>query len=230
MSYEAGFKSTLMGGLFAVNADVFYTKMKDFQTSAFNPATAQSSAQNVPYAETKGFEVDVFGRPLRELTINGGLIYNDATYGPFLVSCTPVVSPSCPATGIFNVDGQQLQATPKWKLTFAGEYAHDLSGGLQGFAAADVVYTSKINFNQFPDPAQEVGSRAIVGARAGVRSADRKWSAAIFARNLFDERTPVFLYSPYLLSGSTAPGIKAVGRSYSIDSFRLLGVSLDAKF
>jgi len=230
MSYEAGFKSTLLGGLFAVNGDIFYTKMKDFQTSAFNPATAQSTAQNVPYAETRGFELDLFGRPSHDLTLNGGLIYNDATYGPFLVACTPGAMPRCPASGILNVDGDQLQATPKWKLTFAGEYAHDLTGSLQGFASADVVYTSKINFNQFPDPAQEVGARAIVGGRLGVRAADGKWSAAIFARNLFDERTPVFLYAPYLLSGATAPGITAVGRSYSAESFRLLGISLDAKF
>ena len=230
MSYEAGVKSTLLGGLFALNADIFYTKMKDFQTSAFNPATAQSSAQNVPFAETRGFEVDVFGRPSRDLTINGGLIYNDATYGPFLVTCTPGLMPRCPASAIFNVDGQQLQATPKWKANLAGEYTHDLSGDLQGFAGADVVYTTKINFNQFPDPAQEVGARAIVGARLGVRSADRRWSAALFARNLFDERTPVFLFSPYLLSGATAPGITAVGRSYSTESFRTVGITLDGRF
>ncbi len=230
MAYEAGFKTTLMGGLFAVNGDIFYTKMKDFQTSAFDPVTAASRAQNVPYAETKGFELDVFGRPHRDLTVNGGLIYNDATYGPFLTACTPVVMPNCPASRVVNVDGEQLQATPKWKLTFATEYTRDLPGDFQGFASADVIYTTKINFNQFPDPSQEVGAQAIVGARLGVRSADRKWSAAIFARNLFDERTPVFLFSPYLISGTTSPGIQAVGRSYSTESFRLLGVSLDARF
>jgi iron complex outermembrane receptor protein len=75
-----------------------------------------------------------------------------------------------------------------------------------------------------------VPGHAIVGARLGVRSPDKRWSIAVFARNLFDDRAPVFLYAPYLLANTTAPGVTAVGRSYSTDSFRLVGVTLDGRF
>ncbi len=217
-AYEIGVKTQTLGGRLAVDADIFYTRMRDFQTSVFNPATGSVAAENVPYAETKGVEVDVFGRLIPHLTLSGGVIYNLATYGPFLVSPT------------VNANGDQIAGAPKWKLTAAGEYDRDIGAGLQGFGGVDVVYTSPVNYDQVPDPLQTVGDRTIVGARLGVRSSDKRWSANFFVRNLFDQRTPVFLFSPYILSSATAPGITTVGRSYSLESFRLIGVSLDARF
>ncbi len=229
-AYEIGVKSQALGGRLAIDADIFYTRIKDFQTSAFNPTTGLSSAQNVPYADTKGVEIDVFGKLTRGLSLNGGLIYNIATYGPFEVTCTPGALAACPASGIVDVNGDQIAGTPKWKLTLSGEYDHDIWANLQGFVGADMVYTSLVDFAQVRDPLQEVSARAIVGTRLGVRSADRRWSANLFVRNLFDERTPVFLFAPYLLSNLTAPTITTVGRSYSTESFRLVGISLDGRF
>ena len=230
MDYEAGLKWTLFGGLIGANLNLFHTKVKHYQTSAFNATTATAEATNVPYATTKGVELDFFGRVSRNLTLAGGVIYNKATYGPFQVTCTPGTNPNCPISGVVNVNGQQMQGAPEWKLNLSGEYERNIGSSLQGFVGADVVYTSKINFNQFPDPLQEVDAGAVVGARIGVRSQDRRWSASLFARNLFDERRPVFLYAPYLLSGSTAPGIVTQGRSYNTESFRMIGISLDGRF
>ena len=214
-NYEVGFKSSMFDGRLAVDADVFYTRIDNFQTSTFNAKTATDFATNIPYATTAGFELDVFGHPTHNLLLNAGLIYDDARYGP------DVLGPGVDATG------HQLAAAPKWKITASGEYDHDIGYGLQGFGQADVVYTSQVNFDEVDDPQQTVPGHAIVGLRAGVRSPDRKWSVAVFARNLFDDRQPAFLFAPFLLA---PPGTITTGRSYSLDSYRLIGVSLDGKF
>lgn len=204
------------------STDLFYTRIHDFQTELFNPATDIPVAANAPFVTTEGVEANFFGRPWKDFTLNGGVIYDAATYGP-LFTTNEIGLP-------VNVQGRQLAGAPKWKVTVAGEYSRDLGRNLQSFVSADLVYTSAIDFAEFADPLQETGDHAIVGARLGVRSADKHWSIAVFARNLFDDREPPFLYAPYLLASVTAPGITTQGRSYSIDSFRLVGVSLDGRF
>lgn len=222
MAYEVGAKSTLFNGRLALDGDLFYTRIKDFQTELFNPATDIPVASNAPWVDTEGVEIDFFGRPTHDLNLSGGLIYNIATYGPLYSSNEDGAS--------VNVRGHQIAGAPRWKVNLAAEYSHDLGDNLQGFISADLVYTSSVDFAEYSDPLQTVPGHAIVGARLGVRSPDKRWSIAVFARNLFDDRAPVFLYAPYLLANTTAPGVTAVGRSYSTDSFRLVGVTLDGRF
>ena len=222
MAYEVGVKSTLLNGHLALDGDLFYTRIKDFQTELFNPATGVPYASNAPWADTEGVEINVFGAPLPGLTFNGGVIYNVAEYGPLLTTDD---------TGApVSVKGHQIAGAPKWKANLAGEYSRRVTNSLQGFVSADVVYISSVDFAEFTDPLQTAPGHAIVGARIGVRSPDKRWSIAVFARNLFDDRTPVFLYAPYLLANVTAPGVTTVGRSYSTESFRMVGVTLDGKF
>jgi iron complex outermembrane receptor protein len=228
--YELGLKSSMFDGRLAVDGDIFYTRIDQFQTSAFNPNNGTVEATNIPYVTTAGVEIDVFGHPMHNLLLNGGLIYDEAEYGPAVTSCAPTEPGLCPASLLLNIKGNQLASAPKWKVTASGEYDHDFSGGLQGFGQADVVYTSQIDFAEYSDPLQNEAGHAVVGLRAGLRSPDRRWSVAVFVRNLFDDRQPAYLYAPFLLSGSTAPGVNTAGRSYSIDSYRLVGVSLDGKF
>ena len=65
----------------------------------------------------------------------------------------------------------------------------------------------------------------LVGGRIGVRTDDDRYSAAIFARNLFNEHEPILYQSGFPYNGGAN-----VGAIYGPRSFRQVGISLDAKF
>jgi iron complex outermembrane receptor protein len=235
MDYEAGIKSSWFHGALIANLNLFHTRIKDYQSSVFN-AQGSSTPNNIDHVVTKGVEFDLLGMLYPGLTISGGAVYNKATYPEYYVTCTavnpgPQCTPNAAGTLVENVAGDQLVGAPKWKITFATNYEHGLPFlGLSGFVGADVVYRSAITFNAGSDPRNTTGEHAIVGARLGLRQAEQGWSVALFARNLFDERYPQFLYAPYLFSQYSAPGGDASGHALSTESFRMFGLTLDYKF
>lgn len=238
MDYELGFKTLLWGGFFA-NLNLFHTSIKDFQSSTFN-AQGTSTPNNIPRIVTQGVEIDLFGKPIPGLTLTGAALYNPVEYPRYYVQCsTTVPGPQCgdnPETepeedDQENVKGTQLTGAPRWKFTLSGEYEHALPYlKWNGFVSSDVVYRSNIRFVASRNPEAESGAHAIVGARIGVRSPQNAWSVALFARNLFDERYSQFTYAPYLLSALSSPGIETSGHALSTESFRFVGLTLDARF
>jgi iron complex outermembrane receptor protein len=65
----------------------------------------------------------------------------------------------------------------------------------------------------------------MAGGRIGARSADDRYSVAIFARNLFNQHEPILYQSGFPYNGAAN-----IGAIYGTQSFRQIGVSLDAKF
>ncbi|HET8881155.1 MAG TPA: TonB-dependent receptor, partial [Solimonas sp.] len=235
MDYELGFKTLLWGGFYA-NLNLFYTKIDDFQSQVFN-AQGTATPNNIPSIVTKGVELDFFGKPFAGFTINGGFLYNPATYPDYYVSCTQD-GPQCgdnPDTeptedNAENIKGEQLMGAPKWKYTLAFDYEHPLFWGMSGFVGADAVYRSNIRFMAQRDTRTDSGAHTIVGARIGLRQPQQGWTLSLFARNLFDERYSQFKFAPYLLSNASAPGIDATGTALSTESFRFIGLTFDYEF
>jgi iron complex outermembrane receptor protein len=226
VAYEAGVKGTVLNGRLAVDLNGFYTTIHDYQTqilvnSAVGP---QFIVGNVPFVRTRGVELDLFGKPFPGLTINGGLTYDVATYGPYTAQNISL--------DYVSVRGDQIAFTPKWKGTLSAEYAHPITSRFNGFVQADIVYKSKINYDAAPDAGTTIGDQELLGARAGVRSPDGRWSVSVFARNLLDQRVPANLQVGPLenFSGGVGGGVPSVAHVLSLDSFRLVGFTLDGRF
>ena len=103
--------------------------------------------------------------------------------------------------------------------------------GLDGFVGASYYYRSSVNYTAAHDPMTEVGSYGLVGASVGVQTSDGKIRAALFARNLTDERVPTFIVADI---ASPLYGDAALGGNYwqqfGETSFRTVGLSLDMRF
>ena len=65
----------------------------------------------------------------------------------------------------------------------------------------------------------------IAGGRLGVRTADDRFAVAVFGRNLFDVHEPSLIQSSFPYDGANN-----VGAIYGPQSFRQIGLSVDAKF
>ncbi|PTU30529.1 TonB-dependent receptor [Stenotrophobium rhamnosiphilum] len=231
MDYEAGIKSTFFGGIIATNINVFHTTIKDFQSSVFT--AAGQTPNNISQVVTKGIELDMFGFLAKGLVVNSGILYNKVTFpAGYMTTCTQV-GPECPDTDaetLQDIGGKQMTYAPRFKFLLAPEYEFGVSDRVSMFVGADVVYRTSISFVPSDDSRATTPDRAILGGRIGVRGADRNWEIAIFGRNLTNKPNSPFLFAPYLLGTLSSPGIDTSGQALSTESFRFIGMSLEARF
>ncbi|WP_404478434.1 TonB-dependent receptor [Novosphingobium sp. BL-52-GroH] len=180
-AFELGAKFEV--GRLQISGNAFYSKVKNFQTQSFaiNATGALVSApQNIDKVVSKGFEVGVFGQVFSNLSVNAGYQFNVVKF---------------PA-GFFGNDkislaGTQFLNAPKHKITFSGEFTQPVTESVEVFLNTNVVWKSSVLLGQYGDPRYRYPSHALVNGGIGIRNADGKWSAALFARNLTKQREPL---------------------------------------
>jgi len=199
------------------DANVFYSEVENYQgqlcTPNVPPPGLTCIPQNIDGVVSQGAEFNIFGRPIDELTLNAGIMYNRAEYpGGFR------------GQDGSDLSGEQLYNAPEWKLTFSGEYDHPVTDGITGFIAADTVYKSEVRYAASTDPNLSFDAHWIFGGRIGVRSEDGRWTAALFGRNLTNEHEPILRFANF------PEGAGNYGQFLTAQSFRLVGISLDYRF
>jgi len=213
LSFEGGVKATLFGSA-VLDVNVFYSKIKNFQAQEciVNPTTAQlvCAQTNIDGVKTRGAEINLFGRVSDRLSLNTGFIYTKATYPTGFIGNDST-----------NIGGKQLAYSPRYKFTLSGEYEQPLTADLNAFLAADTIWKSVIRYQNTSRAEETFRSHWTVGGRLGVRSEDERYSAGLFVRNLFNVNEPSLLQSNF---GS------GLGAIYGPQSFRQVGLQLDAKF
>ena len=215
-AYEVGLKSTLFGGWVA-DLNVFYQKVRDFQAqncTIDQNAVISCVQTNLSKVKSRGAEINFFGRVFEGFSLNTGFIYAKATYpGGFL------------GTDGTNIGGTQLAYAPKYKFTLSGEYEQNVTESLKAFFAADTVWKSRLRYEANSRRDSTFRPHWTVGGRIGVRSDDDRYQLAIFTRNLFNVHEPLLFQTDFPYNGSDN-----VGAIYGPQSFRQVGLSLDAKF
>jgi iron complex outermembrane receptor protein len=226
--FEVGAKANLFGRL-AVDLTLFTEKIDNFQTTIFVPPIPPSVVTNfiqgnAPHVISRGVELSVFGNLTDDLSLNAGLIYDDAHFNQgFLVSC---VAGPCPAV-------HQLPYAPTWKGNISGEFHHKIADRVQGYLQADFSYSSDYPYVSAPGNLTSP-ARYLLGGRLGVRIDEGRWGVAVFCRNCLDKRYPVLTEYDGFAAIDGGLGVNggppAQVQFLTVDSFRVIGVSLDARF
>jgi iron complex outermembrane receptor protein len=234
-SGEVGIKATLFGGRMTASLAGFYTKVTDFQAQFFDPVAAAFIFGNAPSLTSKGVSFNLFGKPLPGLSLNAGVVYNDARYGDgYFVACAQgeTAAQGCitlpGGSQVDNAGGNRLTGSPEWKVTASGEYAANLGGRMQAFVQADMVYTSRINMDAAYNPIAQNAPAAIFGGRIGLRFDDRRFGISAFARNLLDVYRPTVIFATPTALQQLDP--KSYAQMSGPESRRVIGLSLDVKF
>ena len=168
-SYEVGTKGQFADGKVTVEADVFQNDWKNLQTVVF-PAPRIGALINGGPARTKGFEFGLGVRPVKGLTLQLTGSFIDAKY-------TSDVAGS-------NVHaGDSIISVPKTQFAASGLYRWPITGGLSGFARAEVQHTSPRSGTILGLP--ESDSITAVNARLGVETG--AWGVYFSANNLTNE-------------------------------------------
>lgn len=200
-SWEAGVKSTFLGGRGRLNLNGFYYDLDNAQLTAVGGGVNANRLLNAKNVRGYGFEADAELRPVPNLTLTAGLSYNHTQIrDPNLTTaacgvqgadgvalCTvldPVVVPSAPFTSaIVNINGNSLPQSPRWIANWTARYSIPFASG-QLYAYTDWAYRSKINFFLYDSVEFQSTHLLEGGLRVGYKT-DR-YELSGFIRNITD--------------------------------------------
>lgn len=239
-SYEVGLKSSLFDHRAVVNIALFDEKFKNFQTSVWQPSLNGFILGNAGGLRSRGTDVDFAVKASSTLTLTGGVTYLDAVYTDFQATCysalapIPMLNTTNPSgvggcykapgarSGFTQAAGFPLNNASKWTYKLAADYVAAISGTLNFEGNLNYIGRTQF-FNVGYDPNTRIAPYGIAGLNLGVASADGKWRASVFARNLFDKYFRASLASTSLDAGAYTNLISAEAR-------RTLGVSASYNF
>jgi iron complex outermembrane recepter protein len=213
-SYEIGIKQSVLDNRLAIDADVFYERVKDYQGQnciANNQGTISCAPTNVPIVNSKGIELDIFGRPFTGTSVNVSGIYNPASYPAGYLGSDGS-----------NLGGQQLNYASKQKVTVSAEQLLPVGPNYDIVIDADAAYRSRQSMYLAADPHFTAPAGTIFNARLGLRSA-QNWSIYVFARNIGAVAFPRQLYPTPFQPGGYWQVLDANSR-------RLVGFQMEAQF
>ncbi len=194
MSYEAGLKTYAFDRRLRMDADVFYYKVNDLQLTAVGGGINAARLLNADKAEGYGFEFNAEARPFEHAQMTAGFSYNHTKIDdPTLLTapcgggCT-VQSPAGPLPGTVRIDGNSLPNAPRWIFNYTTRYALPYGDG-EFFIFTDTAYRSKINFFLYKSAEFTDDKLIETGLRLGYQATAGKWEAAVFGRNIFNDKS-----------------------------------------
>jgi iron complex outermembrane receptor protein len=216
-NYELGTKNRWMEGRLQTNVVAYYSKFKDFQTSAFDGASNTFSLRNAGEIEIKGIEIDATAQPWTGGYISFGAAWTDAEFSDFRgAPCTALQTArrECPPTGQ-DLSGRKVDGNPEWQLSLIGRQDFDL-GSVEAYATVEYSWRSEVNYNSDLDPMLVQDDYSLVNLRLGANLNDNI-EVVGFVENLFDQE--------YALRISPAPLLPGVSSHYMAPG-RIFGVEL----
>jgi iron complex outermembrane receptor protein len=234
-AFELGIKGSTLNHQLGWDSDIFYSRVHDYQGQAcsLNPVGALVCiGQSVSQVVTKGFELNAYGQVAPGLTITAGYIYDIAKYPNGYTG----YDPNNLVGGTTDLSNQQIVGVPKNKVSLSALYDFPLGEAIHGFVNVDTVYKSAMRLGPTADPRFVFPQNWNTGLRIGVKSPTDTWSAAIFARNLGQDREPVTLFGgPAFIPPGVVPGIpfgavSGISGWQTVNSLRQVGITLEAKF
>jgi iron complex outermembrane recepter protein len=197
-SYEIGLRSTIMGGAATLNLTAYYQEIHDYQLNAFNGFNFIT--RNIPEAISQGVELELAARVTDNLTLAGGVTYNDAFYDSE-VRFNPLTAGLGDADPNAVFSGQPFAFAPEWVTTGSITYTMPLGGDLRALFYLDGRWNSEYRTQTLArDPLGRTDndSYAIFNGRIGIGPQNERWSVELWGRNITDEFYYIGAFQPPL--------------------------------
>lgn len=207
-AFEMGLKSQFADRRVTLNLAAFYYIYSNQQFLNVDPVTAAQVLLNIPRSTIYGFEAELLARPTDNITLRGGLGLLSTEIKEGTVSG-------------FDVQGNKLSNAPSlsFNLGFDATVMDGNSGRLS--LHGDMSYAGAQFFEVRNIPRLEQGAYALLGGRIDWQSANGRWNASVWAKNLTNKF--YFTSRVDLLSG--------FGLDYNhVAAPRTFGVTVGTKF
>ncbi|HPI49872.1 MAG TPA: TonB-dependent receptor [Hyphomonadaceae bacterium] len=194
ISYEAGFKSTLLDNTLRLNAAAFTYEVSDIQFTAVGGGGNLVQLVNADKGKAWGFEVDAEWAPLDNLVFTGGFSYVDSEIDDdnlavgICAQCT-VTDPLVVISGRNRalVDGNPFPNAPESIANFTARYSVPFGNDGELFAFTDWAYQGKTNLFIYESTEFTTDDQFEGGLKFGWARTDGTLEVAAFARNITDE-------------------------------------------
>jgi iron complex outermembrane receptor protein len=190
-TYEAGVKTTLFDRKLRFNANVFYTKIKDFQDTVFTGGPLGFLTYNGP-SKSYGAEVDTTLRLSHSLRINASATYANAT---------AVIQP-IDDHGNLVVDGSGNPVFQKFRRPQAPKFIYNIGADFNTPITDDlelVLNGSVRHRDSMYNTRQEQNfskSLTTLDLSAGIQAADGSWGIDLVAKNVTNSVSEDFASPP----------------------------------
>ena len=217
-----------------VNANVFYDKYKNLQTSVFNGL--EFLTENAGGFTAKGFELETAYRINRQFGMNASYTLSRTEFTDYITACPnsivaagdAAVAAQCNAPGstastaLFQAKGFPLPGAPEQTGSVSADFRQPV-GRLQIDAAANYYYRSRVQYDVANSYSVQ-GGYGIAGGTIGLGDPDGLWRVAVFVRNAFDKRFQAAVIGlPFADAGGEVNWNTREAR-------RTVGVSIEGKF
>ena len=197
-SYELGAKTRWLDGRASLNAAVYHIDWSDMQTHRFLDCGI-TFGENSGDSTVDGVELEFIIDPSDSFNIVLAASYTDAT-----------LKEDVPNLG--GSEGDRIPGVPKFAGNVGLSYFFP-TFGRRAFIRGDYQYVSN-SYTEF-DPAirHELPAYQITNLRIGIKA--EKWTATLFAHNVFDERGILTVEDSVLRRAETATPPRTIGISAS---------------
>jgi iron complex outermembrane receptor protein len=191
--YEAGVKSRLADNRLELNAAAYRTDYTDLQVTVFISAIGRFITTNAAEAHTQGIELDARWAVTNAFTLGfAGAFASEAVYDEYDgASCNSLEAKSVPAPCRADRSGVSLPYAPDWTFSFNPDWRVDVGSNFELFVGANIRFSDGYWISDNEDPRNEVDSFERVDLRIGLGPRDGRWVAALYGRDLTDERLTV---------------------------------------
>lgn len=233
---ELGFKSNWLDNRLQVNANVYLNEIYDFQARLINFYTvgAQTlSSQylgNIPHVRLAGFEADGRYSAFENFWITWTAAYNGAWYVQYPNAAPPIDLVSEPnGPKAINLSGVPMPGVTPFSFSLGGVYeyhaGHFIDQDWKGYVYANQFFKSATQFTlgyAYTNLVEKQGAYSIINLGSGVKTADEKFGAEIWAKNLFNTKalTNVILPTSNIVGFTTVSWVDPL----------TVGVTLRTKF
>jgi outer membrane receptor protein involved in Fe transport len=227
-AFELGAKYNGRG--FDVNVALFHQSFKNFQLNTFNGlnfvveninscsddledadedndlTTGACDGKLEPGVRSRGIEVEVFTRPMSDLSLNGGLTLADTRYRNNLVGAggRPLTN------ALFQLPGRRVSNSAALALTGSAAWTPRIGGsGLRGLLYADFRHQSRINTGSDLDIEKVQDGFTVVNGRIGIHGADQAWAVELWGQNLFNKNFIQVAFDAPVQGSGTRRGVEA---------------------
>lgn len=222
-SLEAGIKTSWFDNKLIFNASFYLTNFSNYQVQSLDTALQTYVIQNAAKLRSKGAELTLIAKPVRGLTINGGITLQDAVFGDFPgAQCN--TGQTCTG-GTYNAKGTRLPTAPQFVGTIQAAYRAPISSSVDFVIDGNMYHRSSINYRIGEPAITRLGAADIFGANIGIDFGN--FSAKIFCRNCTNKVMPTFI-NP--VAGDANNGIASAIQQWGLNSVRNIGLALNATF
>ncbi len=189
-NYEIGLKGSVEGGRLTFAIAGFIADYQDFQINQFRDLGGGRTAiviGNAATVQTKGIEFEMTARPVRGLTLAGGIGFLDATYDNLPLDPTTIINgklpnaPDAQASGSIEYEtgvGGDLMLRGNFTYTYRGNYFSTVSNGRQVTVGSPAGLVTI--------PFDRVRGFSYADARLALGAENGRWELALFGRNIFN--------------------------------------------